>query len=182
MTSKANPDPLRSHGKPPSAQPSPLGESRRRRPTPPPPPPLLNGGDDDDDDDDDRNDTYYSKKKDSGGWERLWNAATATTTTTSAAALPSLGHCLKATLGVTVALYILNQNHLLPRPLSAAVSKALFWPTLPITVARRWGQWESVIDGTVVMGGAPFGFARLPQKLYQQYGVRTCKCTILYST
>jgi len=32
-------------------------------------------------------------------------------------------------------LYFLNQKHfLLPKPISAIVSKILFWPTLPITV------------------------------------------------
>ena len=103
------------------------------------------------------------------GWGSFWNA-------TAASALPSsfsFSSCLlfKAGLGVTVALYILNQNHLLPRPLSSCVSKALFLPTMPITVARRLGKWVTVIDDTVVMGGAPFGFAKLPEKLYEQYGV-----------
>jgi hypothetical protein len=127
----------------PGKPPSSLGET---------PPPLTLDGD-----------TY---RDETSGWNSFWN-------TTAAAAIPSLGACLKATLGVTVALYILNQKHLLPRPLSAVVSQALFWPTLPITVAVRLGKWETVIDDTVVMGGAPFGFARLPEKLYEQYGVRT---------
>lgn len=85
--------------------------------------------------------------------------------------LPSAGFMLKSFLGVTVSLYILNQKHLLPKPLSRIVSKCLFWPTLPITVVRRLGSWETVIDGTVIMGGAPFGFAKIPEKLYEQYGV-----------
>ena len=78
---------------------------------------------------------------------------------------------LRAALGVTVALYILNQKHLLPQPLSEVVSSTLFWPTLPITVAKRAGQWITVVDDTVVMGGAPFGFAHIPERLYEQYGV-----------
>jgi hypothetical protein len=78
---------------------------------------------------------------------------------------------MRAMLGLTVALYILNQKHLLPKPLSAIVSKSLFWPTLPITVLNRFGKWSSVIDETVVMGGAPFGFARIPDTLYEKYGV-----------
>jgi hypothetical protein len=99
-------------------------------------------------------------------------------------ALPALtgAFCLKSALGVTVALYILNQNHLLPRPLSAVVSKALFWPTMPITVGRRIGVWTTVIDDTVVMGGAPFGFARLPEKLYEDYGVGRKSIVIVYAT
>jgi len=98
-------------------------------------------------------------------WGGSWNR-------TVAAVIPkSLASCFKATLGVTVALYILNQKHMLPRPLAAVVSKLLFWPTLPITVSRRIGRWETVIDDTVVVGGAPFGFAKLPEKLYEMYGV-----------
>lgn len=86
---------------------------------------------------------------------------------------PSLGSwCIKAFMGITVGLYILNQKHLLPKPLSRIVSKALFWPTLPITVGKRMGSWMTVIDDTVVMGGAPFGFAGIPDKLYREYGVR----------
>jgi hypothetical protein len=78
---------------------------------------------------------------------------------------------MRAMLGLTVALYILNQKHLLPKPLSAIVSKSLFWPTLPITVLNRFGKWSSVIDETVVMGGAPFGFVRIPETLHEKYGV-----------
>ena len=97
--------------------------------------------------------------------ESFWN--------TTSVGIPSFGSCFRATLGMTVALYVLNQKHLLPRPLSAIVSKVLFWPTLPITVARRIGRWETVIDDTVVMGGAPFGFARLPERLYDDFSVST---------
>jgi atypical dual specificity phosphatase len=79
---------------------------------------------------------------------------------------------LRATLGVTVVLYILNQQHLLPRPLSSVVSKALFWPTLPITVSRRFGRWITPIDDTVIMGGIPFGFGGYPKVLRERYGVR----------
>jgi hypothetical protein len=86
-------------------------------------------------------------------------------------AAPSLGSCLRIGFGVTLTLYILNQKHFLPRPLSRIVSRALFWPTLPITVMKRLGNWYTVIDDTVIMGGAPFGFAKLPEKLHEQYGV-----------
>lgn len=88
------------------------------------------------------------------------------------AALPRwMGTFLKTFLGATVALYILNQNHLLPKPIGAVVSKALFWPTMPISVARRIGRWTTKIDDTVIMGGAPFGFANIPERLHDQ-GVR----------
>jgi hypothetical protein len=72
----------------------------------------------------------------------------------------------------TAVLYAMNQLALLPPELSSVVSRALFWPTLPITVARRVGKWTTVIDDTVVMGGAPFGFAHLPERLLRDYGVR----------
>jgi hypothetical protein len=91
----------------------------------------------------------------------------------TAAAIPQLTTLtLRTVLGITVALYILNQKHALPRPLSALVSKTLFWPTMPITASRRIGKWVSRIDETVVMGGAPFGFLDYPEKLYEDYGVR----------
>lgn len=81
---------------------------------------------------------------------------------------------IKALLGfTTLALYLLNQKGWLPPPISGAVSKVLFWPTLPITVARRIGRWTTVIDDAVIMGGAPFGFVGLPETLYNEYGVRT---------
>lgn len=95
----------------------------------------------------------------------------------TAAVLPSWSaSCIKAILGATLALYILNQQHLLPKPISRVVSKALFWPSMPITVVRRLGSWTTVIDDTVVMGGAPFGFAGIPEKLYNQCGVSFLLC------
>ena len=61
--------------------------------------------------------------------------------------LPSLGtFALRAALGGTSVLYVLNQKHLLPRRLSGVVSKTLFWPTLPITASKRIGKWVSEID------------------------------------
>jgi hypothetical protein len=89
----------------------------------------------------------------------------------AATLLPSLSVCLKVALGITTTLYILNQSHLLPKPLSAVVSKTLFWPTLPITVLKRLGRWTTRVDETVLMGGAPFAFAGLPESLHDNYGV-----------
>ena len=91
---------------------------------------------------------------------------------TVAAAPSIIGFGLKTFLGITFTLYVLNQKHMLPMPLGRVVSKALFWPTLPITVSRRIGSWSNtVVDDTVVMGGAPFGFCNIPEKLYREYGV-----------
>lgn len=86
-----------------------------------------------------------------------------------AAALPIIPW--KPIIGITLALYVLNQSHLLPRPLSRRVSRALFWPTLPITVVKRIGHWTTDVDDVVIMGGAPFGFVGLPQTLHEK-GVR----------
>jgi hypothetical protein len=93
------------------------------------------------------------------------------------AAVPHVANfAFRTVLGVTIALYILNQKHALPRPLSAIVSKTLFWPTLPITVSRRVGKWMTRIDDTVVMGGAPFGFLDYPDRLYNDFGVSSYTC------
>jgi atypical dual specificity phosphatase len=91
----------------------------------------------------------------------------------TATSLPhlALGVALRTALGVTAVLYVLNQSHLLPRPVSSVVSRALFWPTLPITASRRVGAWVTEIDETVVMGGAPFGFLGYPRKLRDEFGV-----------
>ena len=74
--------------------------------------------------------------------------------------------------GAASILYILNQKHLLPRPLSAVVSRVLFWPTLPITYSKRIGKWITVIDDTVVMGGAPIHLLNYPEILRKEYGVK----------
>jgi atypical dual specificity phosphatase len=85
----------------------------------------------------------------------------------------ALGLALKSALALTVVLYVLNQSHLLPKPLAAVVSKVLFYPTLPITASKRIGKWISRIDDTVVMGGAPLTmFFNYPQKLKDEYGVK----------
>ena len=104
----------------------------------------------------------------------FWRNTTATTL------LP--GSWPRTVIWVTVALYVLNQKHLLPKPLSRVVSKALFWPSMPITVGRRIGKWQTVVDQTVIMGGAPFGFCRMPEQLYEQYGVsEVCLKRVLHA-
>ena len=100
---------------------------------------------------------------------------TNSTTPTKASVPVTWAHLLhlsfRLMMGATVTLYLLNQKHLLPKQLSSVVSRTLFWPTLPITVSRRIGKWVSDVDDTVVMGGAPFGFCHIPDKLYDLYGV-----------
>lgn len=85
--------------------------------------------------------------------------------------LPNFGSFLLRSAAIaTITLYVLNQKHMLPMPISRVVSKALFWPTLPITISRRIGKWTTVVDSTVVMGGAPFG--GYPERLAKQFNVR----------
>jgi hypothetical protein len=78
----------------------------------------------------------------------------------------------QVTLASAVILQVLNQRHLLPRPIGRVVSKVLFWPTLPLTahiLFRRPLMTE--IDYVVVLGGAPFGFMNVPEKLNIDHGV-----------
>lgn len=94
--------------------------------------------------------------------------------TTMAITFPHLAQiATKFALGTIVALYILNQQHMLPRGLSSVVSKTLFWPTLPITFSKRLGKWTTQVDDTVIMGGAPIGWLNVPKKLQEQYGVKS---------
>lgn len=128
-----------------------------------------------------QNDDDGDNPSDTSSWEPWRNL--------TAVAIPQFtGIALRTMLGVTIALYVLNQQHMLPRPLGAVVSKALFWPTLPITASRRIGKWMTRIDDTVVIGGAPFGFLGFPEQLHEKYGVRTnnknskfqeCKSSVL---
>ena len=73
-------------------------------------------------------------------------------------------------LGTTV-LYGLFQKKLLPHGVSKIASKFLFWPTLPITLALRYGNLFTAIDDTVILGTAPVGFLGHPKELYDR-GVR----------
>mmetsp|Transcript_11864 Transcript_11864/g.28400 ORF Transcript_11864/g.28400 Transcript_11864/m.28400 type:complete len:115 (+) Transcript_11864:1302-1646(+) len=91
-----------------------------------------------------KNDDDGDKKPDAPSSNK--NSQRVTVATVIPQLLPKL--VLKYFLGVTVGLYILNQKRLLPRPLSAIVSRSLFWPTLPITVSRRVGKWITRVDDT----------------------------------
>lgn len=80
--------------------------------------------------------------------------------------------CFRSIAIATITLYVLNQKHMLPKPMGKMVSKVLFWPTIPITVSRRIGKWTTEVDNAVVIGGAPFGFMRYPERLFKQFNVR----------
>ncbi len=87
--------------------------------------------------------------------------------------LPSFGSTLFRTAAIaTFTLYILNEKHMLPMPVGTVVSRALFWPTIPITISKRIGKWTTVVDSTVVIGGAPFGWCGYPERLSRQFNVR----------
>ena len=107
-----------------------------------------------------------SSKKDSPSTPFFnFNAAN----TTSAIALNGISSVFsKLAITTVVALYILNQQHMLPRNLSGFVSKTLFYPTLPITLSRRINKWVTPIDDTVLLGGAPLSFFNMPQYLHKQ--------------
>ena len=71
------------------------------------------------------------KKSEDDDWDKPSNSVWAPWRNVTTAAIPNIAALtLRSFLGVTTALYVLNQKHLLPQPLSAVVSKALFWPTL----------------------------------------------------
>lgn len=80
--------------------------------------------------------------------------------------------CIQSVAIATITLYVLNQKHMLPLPLGRVVSKALFWPTIPITISKRIGKWTTVVDNAVVIGGAPFGWCGYPEKLSRQFNVK----------
>ena len=80
--------------------------------------------------------------------------------------------CLRSLAITTVTLYVLNQKHMLPKPIGRVVSRVLFWPTIPITTSRRIGKWTTEVDNTVIIGGAPFGFMKYPEKLARKFNVR----------
>ncbi len=71
----------------------------------------------------------------------------------------------------SVMLYGLFQKKLLPKSVARVASKFLFVPTLPITLALRWGNLWTKIDNTLIVGTAPVGFLGHPKELYKQ-GVR----------
>lgn len=133
---------------------------------------LDSGNSDDDDADENSGDESRYLKNNSNSTNSSDTSTPTSTVGVSSLLLPSIGVLIRLTLGVTVALYILNQKHLLPRPVSKIVSHVLFWPTLPITISKRLGKWFTPIDDTIIMGGAPFGFAQIPELLYEQYNVR----------
>ncbi|KAL7544021.1 hypothetical protein ACHAXR_013473 [Thalassiosira sp. AJA248-18] len=134
-----------------------------------------------DDDDDDANSAASvfvqgGSQKRRAPWSSVFRSMDGSTAQTSSSMILSGMNfgtiCIRAAAVATMTLYVLNQKHMLPMPMGKAVSKLLFWPTLPITVSRRIGKWTTVVDNAVVLGGAPFGFCGYPEKLSRQFNVR----------
>jgi hypothetical protein len=120
-------------------------------------------------------DVIHGNTTNSTKWETIQNTTIPTSTTSTtihSTIVPSLLLSIRFTLGITIILYVLNQQHLLPKQLSSIVSQTLFWPTLPITLSKRLGKWYTEIDDTIIMGGAPFNFMKLPELLYDKYKVK----------
>jgi atypical dual specificity phosphatase len=140
-------------------------------PRPPPPP----NGNDDDDDNDEGTSPELSSQNQSPWWltttSYLRREFPPVSSSIIFSTMPNVASMIvRSTVVATVALYILNQKHYLPMPLSRVVSKALFWPTIPITISRRIGKWTTVVDDSVLIGGAPFG--NYPYKLSKQFNVK----------
>ena len=72
----------------------------------------------------------------------------------------------KATASITGCLYVLFQKKLLPRSVSRVVSKLFFYPTFPITLLMRIGNYWTALDDTVILGCAPLGILGIPKRLY----------------
>jgi hypothetical protein len=65
--------------------------------------------------------------------------------------------------------YILFQKRLLPKKVCGIVSKVFFYPTFPLTALIRLGNYWNVVDDTVLLGCAPFGFLGQIQFQTMQY-------------
>jgi len=119
----------------------------------------------DDDDDDDGSRTPWSSL-----FRSINTPSSSMIFTSLSSGFASL--CIRSVLIATVTLYVMNQKHMLHKPLSRVVSKTLFYPTIPITISRRLGRWTTVVDNAVVIGGAPFGWCGYPERLYKQFNIR----------
>ena len=74
-------------------------------------------------------------------------------------------------LSLTGLMYVMFQKKLLPRNVSRFMSKLFFYPTFPITLAMRIGNYWTPLDDTVILGCAPMNILGVPDKLHA-LGVR----------
>ena len=77
----------------------------------------------------------------------------------------------QVTVLAAAALYAAFQKKMLPKAVSRVVARCYFWPTLPFTMALRWGNLLTKMDDTVIVGVAPVGGQVAPHRLHRM-GVR----------
>lgn len=74
-------------------------------------------------------------------------------------------------LGAFAILYIMFQKKIMPFAVSKIVSKILFYPTFPITVLNRLGNYWSPVDDNLFLGCAPMDILGIPGRIHK-LGVR----------
>ena len=72
--------------------------------------------------------------------------------------------------GSAVVLFMF-QKKMLSKSTSKVVSRIFFFPTLPITILMRIGNYWTAVDDTLLLGCAPIGCLGHPSQLYE-LGVR----------
>lgn len=77
----------------------------------------------------------------------------------------------QVTILAAAALYAAFQKKMLGMAASRVVARFYFWPTLPFTMALRWGNLMTKMDDTVIVGVAPVGGQVAPHRLHRM-GVR----------
>jgi atypical dual specificity phosphatase len=89
----------------------------------------------------------------------------------SLGAFPAPSQVLSVVGGAAVLVYILFQKKVLPKPVARIVARLYFYPTIPLTILTRLGNYFTEMDDTVVLGAAPLALLGHPTQLYSQ-GVR----------
>ena len=75
------------------------------------------------------------------------------------------------TFSASVVTYVMFQKKMFSKQTTAVISKILFYPTFPITVLSRLGNYWNIVDKTIILGCAPMELLGHPQKLHDM-GVR----------
>jgi atypical dual specificity phosphatase len=78
---------------------------------------------------------------------------------------------LLAAFGAFAFTFLLFQKKLLPLGVSKAVSKVFFFPTFPLTVLSRFGNYWTPVDKTLYLGCAPMSILGIP-KAISEIGVK----------
>ena len=67
---------------------------------------------------------------------------------------------------IFMGLYYSFQKKMLSKGMTRFASKLFFYPTFPITVILRLGNYWTEIDDTVILGCAPMNIFGIPDALY----------------